>query len=39
MGVGPFGDGDHTRHERALISSFTRRIDEVTKILSLYSVK
>ncbi len=37
-GFGPFGDGDHTQHERALKSSFTRRIDEVTKILNLYSV-
>ncbi|MDV6252298.1 M20 family metallopeptidase [Vibrio sp. EA2] len=37
-GFGPFGDGDHTHHERALKASFTRRIDEVTKILTLYSV-
>ena len=37
-GFGPFGDGDHTHHERALKTSFTRRIDEVTKILTLYSV-
>ncbi len=37
-GFGPFGDGDHTQHERALKASFTRRIDEVTKILNLYGV-
>ncbi len=33
-GWGPFGDGDHTVHERALKSSFVRREAEVTKILS-----
>lgn len=32
-GFGPFGDGDHTIHERALKSSFVRRTDEVSKIL------
>ncbi|GGA72350.1 peptidase M20 [Neiella marina] len=32
-GFGPFGDGDHTPHERASKASFERRIDEVTKIL------
>lgn len=32
-GFGPFGDGDHTITERASKASFTRRIDEVTKIL------
>ncbi|MDA9556483.1 M20 family metallopeptidase [Vibrio sp.] len=32
-GFGPFGDGDHTIHERAKISSFVRRIEETTKIL------
>jgi len=31
-GFGPFGDGDHTAHERALKSSFTQRIDLSTKI-------
>ncbi len=36
-GWGPFGDGDHTVHERALKSSFTRRINEVTQILSHYN--
>ncbi|MGL6259299.1 M20 family metallopeptidase [Vibrio sp. WXL210] len=35
-GFGPFGDGDHTVHERALKSSFARRIDEATKILMSY---
>ena len=32
-GFGPFGDGDHTIHERALKSSFIQRIDMMTKIL------
>ena len=32
-GFGPFGDGDHTIHERALKSSFTQRIDMMSKIL------
>ncbi|MEA3513841.1 MAG: M20 family metallopeptidase [Campylobacterota bacterium] len=32
-GFGPFGDGDHTINERALKSSFEKRIDMVTKIL------
>ncbi|MCD4757405.1 MAG: M20 family metallopeptidase [Arcobacteraceae bacterium] len=32
-GFGPFGDGDHTVNERALKSSFTQRIDMMTKIL------
>lgn len=31
-GFGPFGDNDHTPHERALKSSFTQRIDLSTKI-------
>ncbi len=31
-GFGPFGDGDHTAHERALKSSFTQRIELSTKI-------
>jgi len=33
-GFGPFGDGDHTIHERALKSSFTQRIDLMTTILT-----
>jgi glutamate carboxypeptidase len=32
-GFGPFGDGDHTIHERALKSSFTQRINLMTNIL------
>ncbi len=32
-GFGPFGDGDHTVHERALKSSFEQRIDMMTTIL------
>ena len=32
-GFGPFGDGDHTKHERALKSSFEQRINMMTKIL------
>jgi glutamate carboxypeptidase len=32
-GFGPFGDGDHTIHERASKASFIKRIDEVSKIL------
>ncbi len=32
-GFGPYGDGDHTIHERALKRSFVKRIDFVTKIL------
>lgn len=32
-GFGPFGDGDHTKKERALKSSFSSRIDMMTKIL------
>lgn len=33
-GFGPFGDGDHTIKERALKSSFPKRIDLMTKILA-----
>ncbi|MDK1289689.1 M20 family metallopeptidase [Pseudoalteromonas umbrosa] len=33
-GFGPYGDGDHTRNERALKSSFELRIEQVTAILS-----
>lgn len=32
-GFGPFGDGDHTVHERASKASFEQRIFEVTAIL------
>jgi len=32
-GFGPYGDGDHTIHERALKSSFTQRINLMTTIL------
>ncbi|HHS93651.1 MAG TPA: M20 family peptidase [Campylobacterales bacterium] len=35
-GFGPFGDGDHTVHERALKSSFDQRIELMTKILSYH---
>jgi glutamate carboxypeptidase len=35
-GFGPFGDGDHTVHERALKSSFIQRIDMMTKILKFH---
>lgn len=33
-GWGPFGDGDHTIHERALKESFEKRIALVTEILT-----
>ncbi len=36
-GFGPFGDGDHTIHERASKASFLSRLDEVTKILSAFN--
>ncbi len=36
-GFGPFGDGDHTIHERASKASFERRIYEVTQILRHFS--
>lgn len=32
-GFGPFGDGDHTIHERACKKSFARRIKQVSQIL------
>ncbi|MBD1582110.1 M20 family metallopeptidase [Pseudoalteromonas sp. S16_S37] len=35
-GFGPFGDGDHTRHERALKSSFELRVEQVSKILAAW---
>ena len=36
-GFGPFGDGDHTIHERASKASFIRRIEEVSKILYAFN--
>jgi glutamate carboxypeptidase len=36
-GFGPFGDGDHTIHERASKHSFMLRVEQVTKILSYYN--
>ena len=35
-GFGPFGDGDHTVHERALKSSYHDRISQVSKILGAF---
>jgi len=35
-GFGPFGDGDHTIHERALKSSFEQRIGMMTSILQYH---
>ena len=35
-GFGPYGDGDHTIHERALKKSFKKRIDLTTKILKYF---
>jgi len=35
-GFGPYGDGDHTIHERALKSSFEQRINLMTKILQYF---
>ncbi|MBT5934160.1 M20 family metallopeptidase [Sulfurimonas sp.] len=37
-GLGPFGDGDHTEHERALISSFDLRIDLTSSILKYFTI-
>ncbi len=37
-GFGPFGDGDHTIHERALKSSFEQRIVMMTKILKHHQI-
>lgn len=36
-GFGPFGDGDHTIHERANKASFVERIADVTEILRQFS--
>jgi len=35
-GFGPFGDGDHTIHERALKSSFKQRIQMMIEILTYH---
>jgi len=35
-GFGPYGDGDHTKKERALKSSFEQRIDMMTTILEYF---
>lgn len=35
-GFGPFGDGDHTIHERALKKSFEQRIELMTKVLAYH---
>jgi glutamate carboxypeptidase len=37
-GFGPYGDGDHTIKERALKSSFTSRIELMTKILNHFQI-
>ena len=37
-GFGPFGDGDHTIHERALKDSFIQRIKMVTEILKYHQL-
>lgn len=36
-GFGPYGDGDHTKHERVSKKSIERRLSEVTKILEYYA--
>lgn len=36
-GLGPFGDGDHTVHERACKRSFEQRLAQVTRILAFYN--
>ena len=38
-GFGPFGDGDHTKKERALKSTFEQRINMMTDILGFYQKK
>jgi len=38
-GFGPFGDGDHTKKERALKSSFEQRINMMTKMLNYFQTK
>lgn len=36
-GFGPFGDGDHTIHERANKESFINRVNDVAKVLAHYN--
>jgi glutamate carboxypeptidase len=36
-GFGPFGDGDHTVHERAMTASFAKRIELTTRLLEYFS--
>lgn len=36
-GFGPFGDGDHTIHERANKKSFINRVEDVTKVLAHFN--
>ena len=36
-GFGPYGDGDHTIHERANKSSFVKRINQVSEILIAFN--
>ncbi|QBG35394.1 M20 family metallopeptidase [Litorilituus sediminis] len=36
-GFGPFGDGDHTIHERASKASFHSRVSDVSKILTYFT--
>lgn len=38
-GLGPFGDGDHTKDERALKSSFIQRIKMMSKIFLYHQLK
>ncbi len=38
-GFGPFGDGDHTIHERALKKSFTERVSLVTDLFLFHQQK
>ncbi len=38
-GWGPFGDGDHTIHERASKKSYLKRIETVTKILEAFTTR
>ncbi len=36
MDFGPFGDGDHTKKERALKETFKQRIDLMSSILKYF---
>lgn len=38
-GLGPFGDGDHTIHERAKRKTFTQRIELLTTLLQHHQIK